>query len=237
MLIRRDRSSRIARSPAGHTKHRGLAIAVLVAACLLAGGVAMAAVSLPFTDGFNRSNGPLGSPWSNTGGWAIDSGRVKLTSNGRAETVVDTGRSDAYRVSAQISLSPRRANAGLSTLWKSHSNHLFCKIEVTPGNPRGLMSIGHQLNGRNKSLLRSASGFGLDAGKTYQLTVTKQGRAISCAVSGPGINGGTKTISYTLSNEEASAFGSATRSGFRGKNLFDEDDGQTRYDDFAVRAI
>jgi hypothetical protein len=209
----------------------------LVAACVLAGGAAMAAVSMPFSDGFGRSNGPLGSPWTNTGGWAIDDGRVKLTSNGHAETVVDTGLSDDYRVSADIALSPNRANAGLSTLWKNHSNHLFCKIEVTPGNPQGLMSIGHQLNGRNKSLLKSAKGFGLDKGKTYQLSVTKQGRTISCTVSGSSINGGAKTISYTLNGEQTSAFGSATRSGFRGKNLFDEDDGKTRYDNFAVRAI
>lgn len=235
--IQRDPSSRIARSAAGQTKRRALVVAPLVAACLLAGSAARAAVQTPFSDGFQRSNGSLGSPWTNTGGWAIDNGQVKLTSNGSSETVVDTGLSDGYRVSADIALSPNRANAGLSTLWKSHSNHLFCKIEVTPGNPAGLMSIGHQLNSKNKSLLKSAKGFGLDKGKTYQLSVTKQGRTISCTVSGSSINGGAKTISYTLSDAEASAFGSATKSGLRGKNLFDEDDGKSRYDNFVVRTV
>jgi hypothetical protein len=234
--MQRAALARAARSTAGPSR-RGVVAVALVVVSVLAGGVARAAVPLPFGDVFDRGNGSLGSPWTNTSGWAIDDGRVKLTSNGTHETVVDTGLSDGYRVAVDISLSPSRANAGLSTLWRNHSNHLFCKIEVTPRNPGGLMSIGHQLHGRNVSLLKSAKGFGLDRGRTYRLSITKHGRAIDCTITGNGINGGSRTITYTLSSAEVSSFGSATRSGLRGKNLNDEDDGQTRYDKFIVRAI
>jgi hypothetical protein len=234
--VRPIQHDQVARSAAGQTR-RGVIVAALVTVCVLAGGVVYAAVAMPFSDGFDRANGSLGDPWSNTNGWAVEDGRVRLLSNGIAEAVVDSGLSDRYRVSATIAFSPNRANAGLTTLWKNHANHLFCKIEVTPGNPSGLISIGHALNGKGKSLLKSAKGFGLSRGGTYQLSITKLGKAVSCAVTGSGIGGGTKTITYTLSSSEVSSFGSATRSGLRGKNLYDEDDGLTRYDAFSVQAI
>jgi hypothetical protein len=213
------------------------ALGTFVAALLLGTGVASAAVPMPFFDGFDRPSGPMTSPWTNTNGWFVDNGQVKLTLNGFAETVVDTGLSDHYRVSAKITLSPNRANAGLTVQWKSTANHIFCKIEVTPGNPTGLMSIGHRLNGKTISLLKSAKGFGLTKGGTYLLTVTKAGQVITSSVSGAGIAGGMKTISYTLTAAETAAFGAATGAGLRGKNLYDEDDGQSRYDNFLVESI
>jgi hypothetical protein len=213
------------------------ALGTFAAALLLGTGVASAAVPLPFFDGFDRPSGPMTSPWTNTNGWFVENGQVKLTLNGIAETVVDTGVSDHYRVSANITLSPNRANAGLTVLWKSAANHIFCKIEVTPGNPTGLMAIGHRLNGKTISLLKSAKGFGLKKGGTYLLTVTKAGQVITSSVSGAGIAGGVKTISYTLTAAETAAFGSATSAGLRGKNLYDEDDGQSRYDNFLVESI
>lgn len=208
-----------------------------MAALLLGTGVASAAVSMPFFDGFDRPSGPMTSPWTNTNGWLVENGQVRLTLNGFAETVVDMGVSDHYRVSANITLSPNRANAGLTVQWRNATNHIFCKIEVTPGNPTGLMSIGHRLNGKIVSLLKSAKGFGLKKGGTYLLTVTKAGQVITSSVSGAGIAGGMKTISYTLTAAETAAFGAATGAGLRGKNLYDEDDGQSRYDNFLVGSI
>jgi hypothetical protein len=212
------------------------ALGTFVAALLLGTGVASAAVALPFFDGFDRPSGPLTSPWVNTSGWTIENGQVRLTPNGIHETVVDTAMS-RYRVSADITLSPNRANAGLTILWKNASNHIFCKIEVTPGNPTGLMSIGHRLKGKTISLLKSAKGFGLKKGGAYRVTVTRDGQAITFTVLGVGIADGAKTISYTLTTAETAAFGSATNAGLRGKNLYDEDDGQSRYDNFLVEAI
>jgi hypothetical protein len=213
---------------------RIVAIALAIAAAFVGGQASAASL---FSDNFNRSNGSLGSPWSNTSGWSIEGGQVRYTGNGFDETVVDTGRSGNFRVEANIDLSPNRANAGLAILWKDHANYLFCKIESTPGNPSGLMSIGHRLHGNTVSLLKSAGHLHLNKGSTYHLAATRQSQNVSCTVSGPGISGGSKTISYSMNSSELSAFGSAKKSGFRGKNLHDEDDGQTRYDDFSVSDI
>ncbi len=213
---------------------RILAIAVAMAA-VFAGSHANAA-SL-FSDNFNRSNQSLKSPWVNTSGWSIEGGKVRYSGHGFNETVVDSGYSGNFRVEANITLSPKRANAGLAILWANHQNYLFCKIESTPGNPSGLISIGHRLKGKTVSLLKKARSIHLIKGNTYHLAVTRQSQTVTCTVSGPGLSGGNTTITYSMSSSEIAAFGSAKKSGFRGKNLYDEDDGQTRYDDFTVSAI
>lgn len=206
-------------------------VLALVLSCLAS--VPASATSL--SDSFNRRDGALGAPWTTVNStWGVRSNRAKaLTSQYTAGVgyAVRPFVSTNFTVSAAITLSPtfRRANAGLTILFANHANNIFCKIEVTEGNPDGLMSIGRRRGGATTSLLAQISGTGFSNGRTYTVACGRSGNTIRMTV-------GTRSITYTLTSGDISAFGSATKVGLRCHNVSDEDDGLSTYDNFSATA-
>jgi len=224
----------------GTIKHRLLVCALIFGLFTMAPAVGLAGT----TDAFDRPDGGLGSTetgltWSVfNGNWGIRADRAKLLSaryrNTIAYATVDAGMASGFTVSADIALSttPRRANAGLTLLYVSHANNLFCKVEVTPGNPGGLMSIGRRLNNVTTSLLAYRRDTGFVNGRTYHVSCGRSGNVVTMTVEGADV--GSLTISRTLTSGELAALGSATRVGLRTHAARDEDDKGSAYDDFAV---
>ena len=206
-----------------------------VLACSLVVLAAETAAATTTTDAFNRPNGPLGSPWSQEGSWAVEDLRARFTSSqayGYATVPMPTSTSV---VEADITLSPtfRRANAGLTILWRDKSNHVFCKIEVTAGRPTGLMSIGRKKGGKVTSLLSYRAGTGFANGQTYHVVCGRTGDVVTMTVSGGNL-GSPLSVSYALTSSDKAAFGNATRVGLRSRRYWDEDDGLSTWDNFVA---
>ena len=169
--------------------------------------------------------------------WIVDAGAVRhaYTPNGPSELVMDVGRGLGadFAVSASITTSPGRTNAGLTTLFKDHANHMWAKIEISPGHPAGFMTIGRHLAGVNSSLL-AKSPVPLLRSTTYRVSLRVTGTVVTWSVfDATGVTL-IRSITYSLSAKDQAAFAGATKSGFRTKTLFDEDDGLTRLDDFGL---
>ena len=139
---------------------------------------------------------------------------------------------DDFAVTAVMRTSPGRTNAGLTTLFRDHSNHMWGKIEITPGHPRGFMSIGHRIHGKTSSLLAKAR-VRLKRETAYRVLLSKVGRQIRLTV---WTRGGTRLrrIAHTLTRSERRVLRSASKAGLRSKTLFDEDDGRTRWRWFSI---
>jgi hypothetical protein len=152
---------------------------------------------------------------------------------------VDTGVDTGIEVIAEITLSPtpRRANVGVVALYRDRKNHLTCKLEVTEGNPSGLLAIGDQLDGTTTSLLASEAGIGLRNGKTYRLRLSippsLTTMPVRCSVTGPGI--ASAEVSFDLPPERIAGYGAGTSQGLRIKVYDDEDDGGSSWRSFLVR--
>ncbi len=208
---------------------------ICVLSCLLVGLGALPASAITLTDSFDRPDGALTAPWSVVNStWAVSSNKARVASTRYASGLayaVRTLASTNVTVSASITLSstPRRANAGLTLLFVNDANNIFCKIEVTNGNPNGLMAIGRRRGGVTTSLLAKIRGTGFVSGGTYGVTCARSGNVIRMTV-------GARTISYTLTSSDLSAFGSGTKVGLRGHVTADEDDGLSRYDNFSAVA-
>ncbi len=188
-----------------------------------------------FADSFDRFDGPLGSPWVSTSStWGIRSNKAKLLSGAYTSTsgtaTIDVGQTDVT-VSADITLSatPRRSNAGLTPGFVDYLNNLYCKIEVTEGNPNGLMSIGRRVDGMTTSQLAARKNAGFMAARTYHVVCARSGNIVTMMV-------GPREITYSLSPADLAAFGSTTTVGFRLHLAPDEDDGGSVYDNFEVTA-
>jgi hypothetical protein len=216
----------------------GLAVATLSIA------VSPAYAATGTSDWFDRSDGALGSTatglaWNTANSsWGVRGGMAKVLTTRYADTIayafIDIGASIGFTVAADVTLSStfQRANGGLAILYASPANNIFCKTEVTHGNPNGLISIGRRLNGRTTSLLAYVNNAGLANGRTYHVTCGRAGNVVTMTVGGTGV--GPITISKTLSSSELSAFGSATRVGLRSHVNWDEDDKGTGFDNFVV---
>lgn len=199
---------------------------------------ALALVTVMTTPAMAATTDPFSSPdlsaytTGGASGWFVDNGQLAhtYTSNtGFVELVRPAGTPGAE---ADITLSPGRSSAGLTVLWKDHSNHLWSKLEITPGNPTGLLSIGRRRGGKVTSLLASAKG-GLVRGATYHLTLRVRDGVATLTATGISVTF-SRTLSYRLTSEDLRAFGSGTYAGVRAKYLFDEDDGQSRWDNLTV---
>ncbi len=206
-----------------------------VLACSLVVIAAPAAWAWTTTDSFDRTDGSLGSPWSQVGSWAVEDARARFTSSqsyGYATVAMPTS---APVVEADITLSPtfRRANAGLTILWRDKSNHVFCKVEVTAGRPTGLMSIGRMRGGTITSLLAYRAGTGFANGETYHVVCGRSGDVVTMTVSGGNL-ASPLSLSYRLSSTDKNAFGNATRVGLRSRRYWDEDDGLSTWDNFVA---
>ena len=222
-------------------KRLATAVVVLVVLTLAMGSAAAASGTW---DSFDRVDGPMGLtatglPWSAVNStWGVRAQQASLLTTRYADTlayaVVNGGVSSAFTVSADVRLSPtfQRANGGLTVLFASGNNNIFCKTEVTHANPSGLMSIGRRLSGRTTSLLASIRNTGFVNGGLYHVTCGRTGDVITMTVTGGGV--GPLSVSYTLTSADRSAFGSATLVGLRSHVFTDEDDRLTSYDNFAV---
>lgn len=206
-----------------------------MASCLLVGLTALPASAITVADSFDRPDGALSSPWSAVNStWAVRSNKARVSTTRYASGIAYAVRSFVsanFSVSARITLSsiPRRANAGLTLLFVNDANNIFCKIEVTEGNPNGLMSTGRRRSGVTTSLLAKYRGTGFVNGGTYGVTCRRSGNVIRMTV-------GARTISYTLTSTDLSAFGSGYQVGLRAHVAADEDDGSSTYDDFSAVA-
>ena len=209
------------------------------------GGSATASVSDTFDrhDAATLGDADSGQPWEYANGtWSVDAATAVFNADGSvAEAIVDSDLSDNFKAEADITLSSEslRANAGLTILHRDHANHIFCKVEVTEGHPKGFISIGKYVDGRGKSLLGPASyedGLGLHNGETYHATCKRRDDRISWRISGGDLDT-QERVHYTLSAEDIAAFGDATAHGLRARVARDEDDGGTRWDNFDVVAL
>lgn len=183
------------------------------------------------TDTFS-SSGISGYATGGRAGWFIDDGRLAHTYTSNMGTVEMVRHADIPHAEADLTLSSGRSNAGLTVLWKDHSNHLWAKLEISPGNPGGLMTIGRERGGNGTSLLAVSRG-GLKAGETYHVTLAVEDGVARFTVIGASVPF-SHTISYRLSGQDLAAFGSGDYAGVRAKYLFDEDDGGSRWDNLTV---
>ncbi|MGZ5350850.1 MAG: hypothetical protein ACXWZU_11615 [Actinomycetota bacterium] len=165
-------------------------------------------------------------------GWYVTNEQLAHTYTSRTSFVELVRPAETPRVEADLTLSTGRANAGLTVLWKDHSNHLWAKLEISPGNPSGIMTIGRRLRGKVTSLLVASRG-GLVRGATYHIVLQVSGGVATFTATGVGVSF-SKTISYRLSSSDLSAFGSGGYAGVRAKYLYDEDDGGSRWDNLTV---
>jgi hypothetical protein len=209
-------------------------------------------------DDFDRPDGAItqastGQAWATHGLYCDDCHPVFAVSEGQASmapgpeknfiwlATIDTGRASGVSVGSAITLSPTplRANIGLVALFTDRQNYLTCKIEVTEGNPGGLLAIGEQLRGETHSLLADRGDIGLRNGRTYRLELTiptdPDRQPVRCTVSGPGVR--RASVSFRLSPGRVATYGEGTSQGLRIKIYDDEDDGGSRWDDFVVEAL
>ena len=167
-----------------------------------------------------------------TSGWFVDAGRLAHTYAPNAGFVELVRQADAPRAEADITLSSGRSNVGLTVLWKDHKNHLWTKVEITPGNPNGLISIGRRRGGTVTSLLVSTKG-GLVRGATYHVSLGVDAGVATASVTGVSV-AFSRTLAYRLTAQDLAAFGAGGYAGARAKYFFDEDDGGSRWDDLTV---
>ena len=183
------------------------------------------------TDTFSTSS-LTGYTLGGRSGWYVDDGRLAHTYSSGTSYVEMVRRADDPRVEADLTLSSRRSNAGLTVLWKDHNNHLWAKLEISPGNPGGLMTIGRRRYGKVTSLLSSARG-GLVAGAKYHVLLRVEDGVAKFTATGLSVSF-SRTITYRLSSQDLAAFGSGDYAGVRAKYLYDEDDGNSRWDNLKV---
>jgi hypothetical protein len=165
-------------------------------------------------------------------GWYVTNEQLAHTYTSNTSFVELVRPAETPRAEADLTLSTGRANAGLTVLWKDHSNHLWAKLEVSPGNPNGIMTIGRRLRGKVTSLLVASRG-GLVRGATYHVVLQVTGGVATFTATGVTV-AFSRTITYRLSSSDLSAFGSGGYAGVRAKYLYDEDDGGSRWDNLTV---
>jgi hypothetical protein len=207
-------------------------------------------------DAFDRPDGLLGvadsgQPWQVygqqcggcTAAFFVDGGHARIDPASRVPTVglavIDTNLTSNYRVEADITMSStyQRANTGLTALFRDPNNHLFCKIEVTAGNPEGLLTIGETQAGRITSLLSRKRAVGLSNGTTYHLMIDvpadPRTSPVQCTVS-EADGAPIAAVSYRLNSRDWNAYGSGDEQGLRTKVEYDEDDAGSSWDHFQV---
>lgn len=229
------------------TIDRSWVVALLVGVLLVGTFAADASAAVLWGDSFGKT--VLRARWQEVDArWSVRDGALhvrKLSVNRRTHVgfaVVGLGGSHraGLRVSSELRLSPGHSNVGLVAPFRDARNYLYCKIEVTPGNPVGALLIGRRLRGGSPSLLRAARGLGLDPGGTYRLTVERHGRTVGCGVR---LNGSLVTeLRYRMTDKDIEAFGGGSMAGVRIKvddrgRRNDEDDGRSAFLNFRATAI
>jgi hypothetical protein len=204
------------------------------------------------TDTFERPNGPglgtadLGGAWStdSKGSWSIEDGAARVSSGPPCDKTVawlTLTVSDRFQVASDITLSPtlNRANVGLLVSGAGPNDHLWAKLEVSPGHPDGLVTIGKMdpILG-TVSLLSPMHDVGMVNGDTYRTTVTVDGGSVTVLVTGltdPSF--APASVSYDLTPAERSTYGGNLQAGLRLRVCGDEDDLGSRWRSFRVTAL
>ena len=173
--------------------------------------------------------------------------------------LVDANQGPAgVKVKAQLRLSNTggSANAGLFLDYLNSDNNLFCKFERNDNaeHPRGFISIGKEINGDEASVADGTrDGIGSDKiigaserllqlGTWYDVSCQRVGNVITARISGGNLRSPGYSVTYTLQTspvDEVAALAGADRHGMRIRYVVDlpgsnEDDGQSRWDNFAV---
>jgi hypothetical protein len=152
-------------------------------------------------------------------------------------------------IQADVTLSPTtdRANVGLVFRFVDPQNYLWAKVKVTATDPTGAIGIGKMQDGLVAPTLGSLARAGLRNGETYHLALALRGPKVSITVSGGSLPRPV-SLSYSMSAEDMSRFGGATRVGMlarwfegdpaiQGDPAEDEDDGGSSWDNFVVSRI
>ena len=170
--------------------------------------------------------------------WSVQDGQAVATADRTriGYAVMATSVSDAFTVQADITLSPTdlRAAPALVTNWVDNKNNMVTKLEVTPQTPRRHAR-------RRRSDRRTDPFDPLQGGTTRprerRVLPVERDRSddiVTGSVTSLADGSVIGSCSAALSAEAMTAFGAGTGQGLRVKIKDDEDDGGSRWDDFAV---
>ncbi len=219
----------------------------MLSALVLVASASMASAAVLVRDGFDGTS--LRANWREVDArWRVGASALHVekrsvdhrTHIGYAVANLGGAHPSGVRVSSRIRLSPGQSNVGLAVPFRDAGNNLFCKVELTPGHPKGETAIGRRRNAGTPSILVRRGGLGLDEGAVYRLTVERRGRAITCSVRR---NGAVVTaFRYRMTLRDLHDFGRGSKAGVRikvvdGGGGKDEDDGRSRFLDFRATTI
>jgi hypothetical protein len=211
-----------------------------------ASGTVLANDSFERLDGAGLGTADLGGAWStdSKGSWAIENGAARVSSGPTCDKTtawLALPVSDRFQVASDITLSPtlNRANVGLLVSGAGPNDHLWAKLEVSPGHPDGLVTIGKMdpVLG-TVSLLSPMHDVGMVNGDTYRTTVTVDRGSVAVRVTGltdPSFT--PASVSYDLTPAERFTYGGNLQAGLRLRVCGDEDDLGSRWRSFRVTAL
>jgi hypothetical protein len=229
-------------------KHRSRSlVSVMLATGLLAALAVPASAQIFVGDRFNGT--ALRPAWKQTNStWRVGNGVARVnvmsvdpnTNVGYAVINMKGTHKRGLRIQSQVRLSPGRSNVGIVGPYKDVENHLFCRVEVTPAHPLGMVVVGHRLRGGEPTVQKSKSALHLQPGAVYRLVTERHRALITCALWRKGTN--VTTIRYKMKPAELSAFGGGKKAGLRVRLVSlgtrrDEDDGRSKFQDFRVSSI
>ncbi len=190
------------------------------------------AVSLPFSDTFNRADF---SNISNELKWNLIPGTTAAIKNGsaslssaNAETIawLETNVNE-YEVRADVTLSPARAAAGLCVKFASVGTYIGVILEIQSGHNR--VRLFKRDNGAYTDIA-TAPVPGMALGRRYKLAVRYDASTVKVLVDGA------ERISYTLTPPEVLRFGPLTQFGLYSYMSSAAEDGGSRWNNFSAVA-
>jgi hypothetical protein len=229
------------------TRRTRTAISVLLAIGVLATLAPVASAQIIVGDKFNGT--ALRPAWRQVNAtWRVGNGVARvnaksvdpITNVGYAVINMKGTHKSGLRIQSQVRLSPGKSNVGIVGPYKNVENHLFCRVEITPAHPLGMVVVGHRLNGGEPTVSKYKVGLKLTPGQVYKLVTERHNKLITCSLFRKGNL--VTTIRYKLKPAELAAFGGAKKAGLRIRlvargNRRDEDDGRSKFQDFRVSSI
>jgi hypothetical protein len=222
-------------------------ISIMLAVGVLAAMAAPAQAQIVVGDRFNGT--ALRPAWKQVNAtWRVGNGATRvntksvdpITNIGYAVINMKGTHKSGLQISSQVRLSPDKSNVGIVGPYKNVENHLFCRVEVTPAHPLGMVVIGHRLRGGQPTVSKYKVGLNLVGGQVYKLVTERHRKLVTCSLWRKSTN--VTTIRYRLKPAELAAFGNGKFAGIRTRLVSrgdrrDEDDGRSRFLDFRVSAI
>ena len=229
-------------------KHRSRSlVSVMLAVGLLAALAPAASAQIFVGDRFNGT--ALRPAWKQVNStWRVGSGVARVnassvdpnTNVGYAVINMKGTHKSGLRIQSQVRLSPGKSNVGIVGPYKNVENHLFCRVEITPAHPLGMVVVGHRLRGGEPTVQKFKTGLNLQPGAVYRLVTERHNKLITCSLFRKGTL--ITTIRYKLKPAELAAFGGGKKAGLRIRLVArgdrrDEDDGRSKFQDFRVSSI